>query len=200
MNKFNIYYYGEDRSHCDSCWERDDEDITILITTLSLEEMKEKLNEYCDFLFDEKFKYASFLESVASEGYDPDEEKIVYPCIFFEQSGTSYCPDFYKSNCIEEEYDVEKYLNPEKEVSNWKDLVKEWAEREEEKKKRDEENRKRKEKNAEKQRKYREKKKEYEDYLKLKTKWEGSKEPEEPIEDLTAFEKILKEVRMKGGS
>lgn len=184
MEKLNVYYYGEDRSNCGSCWERDDEDTQVLMTTLTLDEMKIKLGEHCnnqDYAWD-RFQIPDFLSYVLCESED-EEGNINYPCIKTEISGTSYCPEIY-GNIIGEDYDLEEELNPAKDVPNWKDLLKEWKalaiKRAASIKKADEKAKEKKKKDAviakEKKKKIAEKK-EFEEYLKLRAKWEskGSK-------------------------
>jgi len=209
MNKFNMYYYGEDRSHCGSCWERGDEDTQILLTTLALDEMKEKLREYCKLNLSGNWgSYGGFFDHVVSESEDYDEE-IHYPCIRFEITGSSYAPDMSGSAISYTEYNVTKHLNPEEVVEDWKKLNEKWEEAAKKKRERELAEQLRKEKNAEKQRKYRAKKKEFEDYNKLKEKWEGKKIPKEPKYEekpklkldpkkLSEFAKFLEKAR--GGS
>jgi len=212
MSKFNMYYYGEDRSHCGSCWERDDEDTQVLLTPLTLDEMKEKLKEYCRLNLSGNWgSFGGFFDYVVSESEEDDDEldELNYPCIRFEITGSSYAPDMSGSSISYVEYDVTKHLNPEEVVEDWKKLNEKWEEAAKKKREREIAEKERKEKNAERQRKYRAKKKEFEDYQKLKEKWEGKKIPEEPKDDpkpkikidpkkLSEFAKFLEKAR--GGS
>jgi len=213
MKKFNTYYFGQDLSHCGSCWERDDETTYVLLAPLTLEEVKDKFEEYCWGLFTGWDGYKNFLEWVCDTSEDL-EDNLVYPTIYFEMNGTSYAPDMRGSIHTGVEYNVESFLKVE-DIKDWKDLNKLWEEgrkkeeeREKKRKEAEEKETKRKEKNAERQRKYQDKKKEFEDYKKLKEKWEGKKLPPKPKDDpkpkvkidknkLTDFAKFLKEY--KGG-
>ena len=185
MKQFNTYYYGEDLSHCGSCWERDDETTYTLITPLTLEEMKDKFEKYCWGLTSGWDSYQCFLMWLADSSEDI-EDNLIFPTIYFEMKGTSYAPDMRGSQHTGVDYDVETFLKKE-DIKDWKKLEKMWEEgwkKEQVRKKKREEipekEIKRKEKNTERQRKYRAKKKEFEDYQKLKEKWEGKKEPDEP--------------------
>lgn len=187
MSKFNTYYFGEDISHCGSCWERDDETTYTLLTSLTLEEVKDKFEEYCWSLTKGWDGYSNFLEWMVDNSEDFEDE-LVYPAIYFEIKGSSYAPDMRGSSTTCDEYDVESSLKLEN-LKDWKELNKMWEEgriKEEERarkrKEASEKDEKRKAKNAEAQRKYRAKKKEFEDYQKLKEKWEGKKLPKEPKE------------------
>ena len=188
MKKLNTYYYGEDNSQGRSCWERDDETTYVLLSPHSLEEMKDKFEEYCWGLSNGFEGYACFLEWMSANSEDEDDN-IVYPAIYFELKGTSYAPDMMGSLSTCGEYNLETGFKLE-DVKAWKELKSLWdkgrvkeAERAKIRKENAEKEDKRKAKNAERQRKYREKKKEFEDYKKLKEKWEGKKLPPEPKDD-----------------
>ena len=124
MQKFNIYYYGEDRSHCGSCWEKDDENVYVLLTTLTLEEMKDKLSEYCWMQSFGWSGYSEFFSSVLEDALDEDDNTI-YPCLLFEVAGTSWCPDI--NGHIETEYSAKTHLKL-KDIYGIEDLEKRWDE------------------------------------------------------------------------
>ena len=198
--KMNAYYYGEDRSHCSSCWERSDESVKILLTTLTLDEMISKLHDYCYLWVDEKFSYTEFLERTANSG-DDGEDLIHYPTILFEITGTSYCPEFhYTTNALGETYNVEEFLNPSKIINDWDELQKKWKNNIVENKKKEEERLANKEK-REKNKKRREKdQKEYDEYLKLSNSWDGKESPENYVptkEDLKNLDEFLKKFKEK---
>ena len=180
MEKFNIYYYGEDRSHCSSCWSSDDEDILIMITPLTLEEMILHLNIFCNVIVQEKFTYEEFLEYIAEEANDL-EDNINFPCIFYKHTGRKYLPEVYEySNCIENTYDIEEYLNPVKIVENWKILSKQWEDKKEKRKKWEKEKKEKEQKERKQKELIEKEQKEYAAFLKMKKKWEGKKKPKIP--------------------
>lgn len=201
MNKkMNVYYYGEDRGHCGSCRERSDEDVKVLITTLTLEEMIEKLQDYCYIWVEEKFSYTEFLERTSSNGDDGDD-LIHYPTILFDVSGTSYCPEFhYSSNAIGESYDVEECLNPSKIMKDWGELQVKWKKNIADNIKREEDRLAKKEKEKKKKKKIEDNQKEYDEYLDLSKKWDGKDSPDDYIptkEDLKNLDKFLNEFKDK---
>jgi len=180
--KLNIYYYGEDRSHCGSCWEQSDEDLILIATSLTLDEIKEKHIKYCERLTSAwtRRSIPDFLESLSEESYD-FENKKVFPLLKLKVEGTSYCP-YICGSIAGEEYDLTCVLDPQKDVPNWKELQKKWDVLENERiaaqkieKKKEEEKKKKKNKLAKIKKKKLAEKKEFERYLKLKTKWENKK-------------------------
>lgn len=201
MNKkMNVYYYGEDRSHCSSCWERGDEDVKVLLTTLTLEEMIEQLYSYCSFWVDEKFSYSEFLERVASNG-DDGSDNILYPTILFEISGTSYCPEFhYTSSAVGESYNVSEVLNPAKIISGWEDLKVKWSNYSIEKKKKEEKRLEDIKKEEEKKKKIEKDQKDFDDFTELSKIWDGEESPYNYVptkKDLKNLDKFLEKFKVK---
>ncbi len=195
MNKFNVYYYGEDTSHCSSCRERDDERIVVLITSLPIDEMKIKLEEYCNY--SDGFTYASFLERISCNGSYGDN--LIYPTIFFEQNGTSY-PDFYLSSFIDKTYNVEEVLDPSKVLPDWKRIQEKWKMKEIENRKKQAEKLAEEEREKIERKKIKDNQKEYDLYVSLKKDWEGKKSPDSYVptkKDLKNVEKFLEEFKEK---
>ena len=62
--KLHFYYFGIDRSHCGSCWERSDEELHLIITDLEENKIKEKFGKYCwdDLVFDEELNIVKFMK------------------------------------------------------------------------------------------------------------------------------------------
>ena len=161
MKKFNIFWYGEDNSHCGSCWEPSDETVGILITTKTFEEIKEEFIKYLNSDI-EKISYFDFIKTTSYED----------SCISFEKSGSSYCPDIYGGSSLGDTYNISETLSPEKilsekECKNIQDSMKTRINNRIEKEKEKEEEQKRIEKEK---LDYEKKLKKYNDYLALKEK------------------------------
>lgn len=125
MPKLNLFYYGRDYSHCGSCWSPSDEEIHMLFTNLTLEDMKLKLKEYLESITRKKygltsFDFDSFLKWVAEEAEMFEEEDgtpyLQYHALYFEMEGKTYPPDFdsYYNKMFGIEWDVETSLDPSK--------------------------------------------------------------------------------------
>ena len=125
MPKMNLFYYGRDRSHCGGCWEPSDEELFMLFTNLTLEEMKEKLKQYLERITSKtwgltSFDFDSFLKWVAEEAEMFEEDDgtpyLQYTALYFEMEGKSYAPDLDSdyNKMFGVEWDVESSLDPSK--------------------------------------------------------------------------------------
>jgi len=173
MKRFNMFYYGEDISHCGSCRESHDVTLWALFTTLSLKDMEKKFVEYILDSSEKWDGYGAFLEEVTRAGSDEDGN-MVYPCIFFEEHGSEFPPDIDLSNIVEEEYDLERYLIPEEIFGkkDWKDIQDRWKKIKKERLEREVKLEKEETKKLKEELKKKKEKEEYNQYKKLKKKWE----------------------------
>ena len=121
----NLYYFGRDRSHGGSCWEPSDEELFMLFTSLTLEEMKVKLKEYLDSITRKtygltRFEFESFLKWVAEEAEIFEENDgtpyLQYTALYFELEGKTYPPELDRdyNKMFGLEWDVESSLDPSK--------------------------------------------------------------------------------------
>lgn len=180
----NLFYTGYDSSHCGSCWEPSDEELTVLITDLTLDKIKEEFVNYTweELTFEENYSSEKFLKWLKDKSYDHDNNKQIFFSLYFEMEGRTYPPDFEGSFTDLTEWDIDSCLKPEEVLGkkDWKWIQNSMAEQ---KQKRIENEKKRKEKKeAEEAKKadYREKLSEYNEFQKLKKKWDGKGKPKDP--------------------
>lgn len=199
MKKINIFHVSQDRSHCSSCRERSDEEIFILMTDLSVDELKEKFKQfYFDELFGkENYEPEDFMKWIDDESFDSDKDSLNYISILYEMDGTTYPPDTY-SQSVGEQWDLTKVIIPEEILGkeDWEGISKFWEETKASRLKRDQEKKVEQDKKDKKKAEYDRKMREYNSYLEMKTKFEGTnpiKKPKAPPK--TKFEKILEQVR-----
>lgn len=193
--KLHFYYFGIDRSHCGSCWERSDEELHLLITNLEEDKIKEKFEKFCwdDLIFEEELNIVKFMKWL---NVNSSEE---YISSYMEISGTSYCPHIEAEGSYGSENDLSSLIKPEVLLGdNWS-YFKESMEKnkndriEREKKRKEEQEKKEKE-----EREYKQKLEEYNAYIQMKEKWEGLDKPKKPRKPKkTKFEKFLEDFRSK---
>ena len=125
FRKMNLFWYGIDRSHCGSCWTSDDEELHMLFTDLTLDEMKQKLQEYLDKITQKtwgltEFKFDNYLRWVAEQAelYEEDDGTpyLDYKAMYFEINGKCYAPDLDSeyNRMFDVSWDTETSLDPVK--------------------------------------------------------------------------------------
>jgi len=191
--KLHFYYFGIDRSHCGSCWERNDEELHLIITNLEEDGLKEKFEKFCwdELTFDEELNIPKFMRWI-NTNYSEE-----YICTYMELSGTSYCPNISYEGSYGSENDMATLIKPEVLLGdNWA-YFKEIMEKnklsrlESEKKSKEE-----REKRESEERDYKQKLEEYNSYIKMKEKWDGLEKPKKPRKPKkTKFQKILENLR-----
>lgn len=105
---FHVYFYGENNSHCSSCWEPRDESCYFIFSELDLEKVKKIFLEeyiYNKWLSLEKIVYKDFLEILKNYSIENDKKYL-----YFSEQGISFLPEF-ESNMISSEHNLERDLS-----------------------------------------------------------------------------------------
>ena len=194
-----MFYYGEDRSHCGSCWERSDEEVHVMLTDLSEEEVKEKFSQYIyEELWDsEKYSPLNFLKWLHNDRSSDIEGKSKIS-IMFEWEGSSYAPTLAENSTIQAEWDIKVFIKPEEILGSdeWKNILISMEENKQKRIKREEENKKAKEIKDREQAEYEKKLKAYNDYMRLKKEFEVATKPIKPkAPPKSEFQKILEKIK-----
>jgi hypothetical protein len=191
VNQFNVFYYGENNSHCGSCWESSDEEVYVLISTMSLDELGIKMKDYLERKKSslERFTYPSFLEWVCSDSVLYEEEDdtpvVAHICMYFTQEGRSYAPSFdshYNPLMSYNEYDISEKLIPSEVLDSefWEECLKTFSDKKDKRLAQEKELEELEEKTWTKVRKYSDDLEEYKKLLAMKRKVGGTKKISRP--------------------
>jgi hypothetical protein len=191
--KMHYYYFGIDRSHCGSCWERSDEELHLIITNLEEQNIKEKFEKFCwdELTFDEELSIPKFMRWLnTNSGED-------YLSTYMELSGTSYCPNISYKGSYGSENDMATLINPEILLGDLWNYFKEMMKKNKSDRiERERKSKEEREKREKEEREYKQKLEEYNSYIKMKEKWDGLEKPKKSKKPKkTKFEKILENFR-----
>jgi hypothetical protein len=200
MKKLSVYYSGEDRSHCGSCWSKSDEEVDILFLDLDSDKVKELFIDfsYSELYMEENYCSRRFLKWIHEKSWNEEDDIENYFSLFFTIDGTSYCPNMLGNRSVLEEWDINALIKPSDILGkdSWDDIQKKFKDNIRYRLDCEIKNKQEREKKEKEKLDYEQKLFEYNNYIKLKDTWEGKEKPKKPKSPpKSEFEKILDKIR-----